>query len=156
MSHDDGPSRIDALVAGQPGERHVMSTGWVGEHPGDGGDVAHLLLYPQGHGVTAHMRTLAAGLGLGPADEPLRELRPDEVHVWLDDDSRVHVQGPGGEVAARTVHGSWWSAATTRGYIILSVGMDPLVWRTGDWTALDRWLARGRHQLGMVEVVDHA
>jgi len=153
-SHDRATSsRIDALAVGQAGERQLMCTGWVGEHPQGGGDVAHLLLYPAGHGVADRMRTLATGLGLGPGDQPLRHLDREEVHAWLDDDSHVHVQGPGGEVAERPVPGAWRSAATTRGYLVLSIGMDPLVWRTGDWDALDRWLARGRHQLGLVDVV---
>lgn len=53
--------------------------------------------------------------------------------------------------ANRPVDGSWWSAATTRTYIALSIGMDPLHWHRGDWPTLDRYLdRRHRYYLGLV------
>lgn len=151
------PSQVDALLLGQAGERHVMATGWIGEHPVDDGDVAHLLLYPAGHGVAGKMRTLAEGLGLGAADAgvPLVEVDPDHAHAWLDEDSHVHVQGPGGEVAVVPVQGAWWAAATTRRFLVLSIGHDPLTWRAGDFAALDRYLARtSRYHVGRIEVAE--
>ena len=46
-----------ATLFGQSGEQALVMTGWIGEHPGDGSDVAHLVLHPAGHGPS--LRTVS-------------------------------------------------------------------------------------------------
>lgn len=140
-----------ADVLGQASERRVAIAVWIGEHPVDGSDVAHLLIYPMGHRVADRMRALAGLLGVGPADGAgLVEVAPDT--TWLSCMGRevgVHY----GESA--WLHGpvtaEWAVVAAARGWVILSVGLDGWTGRTAD---LDRYVSRpSRLYLGRVRVV---
>lgn len=134
-----------ADVLGQASERLLVLTGWIGEAPTDGADVAHLLMHPLGHGVADKMRVLAGLLGLGPATElaALTEVPAEVASVALVTDARdtwaqLHI----GEamVAERPVPPDWQAAARSRGWVILTVGQDPLE----TVRDLDRYLTRSR------------
>jgi hypothetical protein len=149
-------SQVDAWWHGARGQQLLIADGWVGEHPGDGGDVAHMLLHPAGHGAAGEMRALATALGLPRADTPVEITRVPTATAaaWIDTDSVVHLHGPGTQLVERPVDGMWWATATTRGYVALSVGMDPLLWLPGDWETLDQYLdRRHRYHLGLVDVL---
>lgn len=137
-----------ADILGQASERRVALTGWVGEHPLDGGDIAHLLLYPAGHGIAREMRRLADLLGLAPAlAGPPTEVPPDTTRMTVEHGwARLHY----GDTAwlRRPVNPEWSDAALARHVIMLTVGQDGWTGRTAD---LDRYLARGqRLHLGLI------
>ncbi|HEY0638373.1 MAG TPA: DUF5949 family protein [Pseudonocardiaceae bacterium] len=113
-------------------------TGWIGEHPGDGGDLAYLLLYPAGHGGrrVAEKMTAAAGLyGLRPgAPAPV----PAEVADVTVAEGWAHVRSGGTAVAGIPVTADWTAAATGRGQVAVAMGAGPY---DGRPAALDDYLA---------------
>lgn len=126
----------------QAGEQRVAATGWIGEHPADHGDVAHLLLYPLGHGIAAQMRAFATGIGFAPAlaGPPVTTA---VVHLTLDPDG-PHVQLRDVDdtlVLERPVSDDWATVATDRGYVMTTIGQDG---HTGRAAELGAYLARGK------------
>lgn len=147
-------AQADAWWLGAGDQQQLVATGWVGEHPEDGGDVAHLLLHPAGHRSAEPMRRLAQALTLTQADTaaPITTVDYDVATAHVDHDSVLHLYGRGGtELIERPVTGAWWSAAARRGYLVLSIGMDPLHRRDGDMAALDGYLER-RHRYALALV----
>lgn len=131
-----------ADIFGQDGERRLALTGWIGEHPATGADVAHLLLYPLGHGVADKMRTLADVLGLRPADAgPMTT--STAAYLTVDDDG-PHAQirtADGALLVERPVTPEWAAAARVGAAVVLTAGQDGHTGRAAD---LDRYLARPR------------
>lgn len=153
MSEQDRPARrVVADLHGQLGEQQLAITGWVGEHPGDGGDVAHLLVHPHGHGVADKMRALGVILGLAVDGAPA-QVPPDTTWIELDEPpgwARIHH----GDAAwiGRPVASDWLDVARARHMVVLSLALD-----AGNVTAgapLDRYIdsqvRRGRLYLGLV------
>lgn len=139
-----------AFLLGQDSDRVLMLTGWIGEHPGDGRDIAHLLLYPAGHGVAAKMRALADMLRLAPALAGAPKLIPPDVtHVQLADGwARIH--SGDSMIVERPVPGEMASVALARQQIVLTVGQDGYTGRPQD---LDAYLGRiKRLYMGLVPV----
>lgn len=144
-----------ATVLGQAGERLVTTTGWVGEHPGDGDSVAHLLVHPTGHGAAEKMRRLAGMLGLARADtnpdQPV-DVPPDTTWatitntgagetLWLHYGHEAWIQRP--------VDPDWTTPARARRYIVLTLGTDPL----HTIRDVDAYLARShRIHLGIIRL----
>ena len=61
------PAAALAWILGQRSETPIAISGWLGEHPEDGRDVAHLIVHPLAVGVADKMRQLAQLLGLAQA-----------------------------------------------------------------------------------------
>jgi hypothetical protein len=131
-----------ADILGQDGERRLALTGWIGEHPATGADVAHLLLYPLGHGVAAKMRAVAELLDLrGALAGPVHT--STAAYLTVDDDG-PHAQIRTADTALlieRPVTAEWAVAARTAGQVMLTAGQDGY---TGHPRELERYLARGR------------
>ena len=94
-------------------------TGWVGEHPRDGSDVAHLLLYPATSfdpDSAAKVSALSVVLGMvdATADEP--SVTAD---VWVDLASRVLHQP--GMSTVFDAPAEWWAAATAHRLVVVSL-----------------------------------
>lgn len=63
----------------------LAATGWIGEHPDTGADVAHLLLYPATDldpGAPAKIQALADALGFIRLDAPARPPRTKLTVDW--------------------------------------------------------------------------
>lgn len=127
-------------MTGLPGPRDVALTGWIGDHPADGSDVAHLLLYPVGPGTAEGMELLAETLGLVRSDGPRMVEVPPEL-------AAVQVRGPwaslviGGEsLPAIPVYAGWRRAAAAHRLVVLSLWLDPL--DGVSLPELDRYTAR--------------
>lgn len=156
MSQDErasGPRYVD--IHGQVGERQVALAGWIGEHPIDGADVAHLLIHPLGHGVADKMRVLAGVLGLA-ADAP-PQVPPDTTWIGLDEPpgwARIH-HGQDAWIG-RPATPEWLTIARARHLVVLSLGLDGgSVRRERD---IDRYVGtqarRGRLYLGLVRATE--
>lgn len=125
-----GATESDAWWLGQDSDRLLNLTGWIGEHPATGADVANLLLHPLGGGVAGKMRNLAGALGLGRADVgAMTEVPPDTTWATLGDAPEgrsvwLHY----GDTAwlHRPVTAEWETAATGQRMVLLIVGMDGL------------------------------
>jgi hypothetical protein len=114
------------------GSRDVHLTGWIGEHPADGSDVAHLLLYSAGPGTAEGMELVADTLGLVRSDS-LRMVTVDPavatvttrqhpLMAYLEvGDQEVMFHAP-----AVAVPQEWAVAAAAHGLVVLSLGVDPL------------------------------
>lgn len=96
-------------------------TGWIGEHPRTGADVAHLLAFPAtGFDVHSHdkMAALAEVWGLGGMDEtPMAD-----VSVTLDP-ARLHTSGGDWDIPAEP---EWETAARDQRIVIVSLTSTPL------------------------------
>lgn len=128
-------TEADAWWLGQAGERRITATGWIGEHPVNGQDVAHLLLYPLGGGVARQMLQLSGALGLTGADAgPMTSVPPDTTwatlgpapegpSVWLHygDQAWLH----------RPVTPEWENAAQHQRMLVLTVSLDTITIRPG-------------------------
>lgn len=140
-----------ASVFGQWTERTIAVTGWIGEHPRDGSDVAHLLIYPTGHGAAAGMRAAAAMLGLVPADtagDP-PTVHADQASLSLTGEGWLQVHVGDSLVAERPITPDW-ATATRRGWAIVTMGQDGYSGRPQE---LDRYLSRpGRLRIGRLTV----
>lgn len=156
MSDGERPSSDSAWLLGQVGERELVVTGWVADHPRDGREVAHLLLRPSGHGAGARMRYLGQVLGLADVNEgggPAPVAR-EVAHVQVDHDSdEVLLHGPAGVSRCPALGLEWVLAAQTRGQVALTVGMDPLHGGVDgpDWHA---WITRTKRlRWGLLDVL---
>ena len=141
---DSGATETDSWWLGQDSERIIRLTGWIGEHPATGADVAHLLLYPDGHGAAAKMRRLAEALGLNRADAEMTKPAADLAHASLGDAPEgrsVWLHGHANYPFAHVpVNAEWESAATAQQLVVLTVGMDGGVIR--DLGDVHRYLRR--------------
>ncbi|MBE1580521.1 hypothetical protein ACFORH_39090 [Amycolatopsis roodepoortensis] len=134
--------------------RELGLTGWVGEHPINGTDVAHLLLSPRSSTAVAEgVELLAELLGLRPLKNGVMpdipavitraELRGSDVHVLYGDDGDL----------TRPVTPEWTDAAIKQRFVIVTFGTAPF---TGDLAALDRYLERDdRLFVGEIPVTRH-
>jgi hypothetical protein len=131
-------------------DRDLDMTGWIGEHPVNGRDVAHLPLYPNDHGIDTEMSQVASALGLasavdGPASVPVEQarvtIRGDIVHVLFGDHGTL----------VRPVQADWVQAAQDQGIVMVTCGMDP--WTGSDVDDLDPYLSRtDRLFIGLLRV----
>ena len=131
-----------AEVFGRWSERLLAVTGWVGAHPVDEEDLAHVLLYPTGSGIADRMREVSTRLGLAEALDRPPEHVPDETALLV-------VAGPWLQLWTGTalalempVNPYWTVAAASRGYAMLTVGEDGYTGRAHD---RDAYLAGARH-----------
>lgn len=157
MTGADDPTQVVSYLLGQAGEHLLQATGWIGDHPSDGSDVAHLLVQPAGHGAADKIRLLAGGLGCGPAlDGTLVDVPPDLAYGTLADAREgmsVWLSTPCAPVLHRPVPPDWQTAARAHGWIILTIGMDPYIGRTE--RDLNRYLSRAhRLYMGRVSLID--
>lgn len=129
------PTPAIAAILGQAGERLLGMTGWIGEHPVTGGDVPHLLMAPFGHGVAGSVRSLAEALGMSGG--PMRDIPGMSVEPAGEDRVRLRL----GDLALhRPITKQWTRTADECGYVIVSIGAQPL---TGSRPRdIDRYLAR--------------
>ncbi|MEJ5915939.1 hypothetical protein [Pseudokineococcus sp. 1T1Z-3] len=146
------PSQVTAWLHGQAGERRVEMSGWVGQHPGDGGDQAHLVLAPTGHGGAAGMRQVAEALGLQQITGPPAPVPASLVHVLVEDDELALVLSEDQQLRRPLTEPEWTAAATARGTCVLTAGTDPLLGGpTGD--DFDAWIRRTqRLRWGVLDV----
>jgi hypothetical protein len=126
-------------VTGLPGARDVALTGWIGDHPADGSDVAHLLLYPVGPGIAEGMEMLAETLSLVRSDGPrMVEVLPEVASMRV---VGAHASLVIGDEALLVfpVRAGWRRAAEAHRLVVLSLGLDPL--DGVSMPALDRYTA---------------
>jgi hypothetical protein len=146
------PGSVVASILRQGGEQLLMMSGWIGEHPDDRSDVAHLILYPAGHGVADKMRVLAdvAQLARGDAAH-LPDVDPDAAALGISREggdvwAQLYL---GGTLAAeRPITEELAAAAEAQRWVILTMGQDPWDGRTA---TLDRYLGR-THRLHLGRV----
>jgi hypothetical protein len=136
------------------GPRDVHLTGWVGEHPADGSDVAHLLLYPGAPGIMEGMELLAETLGLVRSDSPqMVSVDPSAAMVTISQHPPVTHLMVGDQEVTRPVSEEWVAAAAAHGLVVLSLGVDPL--SAVSIEALDAYTERrDRVWVGLVPVGD--
>jgi hypothetical protein len=130
-------------------DRRIALTGWIGEHPATGADVAHLLLFPYADGVAAEMRIMAEALGLARGDTgTMPQVAPDTTwatiggapegrSVWLHygDAAWMHIP----------ISEEWERAATAERMVALTVGVDGVV--IGSIADVDRYVRRPARRL---------
>jgi hypothetical protein len=119
-------------------DRFIAMTGWVGEHPVDGGDVAHLLLYPTSSDYSTDVRQLSEFLGLGLASAQMVEVDPSRCSASVAADGWVHLRAGADEIAAIPTNALWCAAAEHRKYLMLTLGVAP--WN-GDHISLEGYVA---------------
>lgn len=126
-------------------------TGWVGVHPHDGGDVAHLLLYPTTAGppdVAAKLRVAAGLYGLRTGAPPTVPAEVTSVAVTAGWVQLLHA---GQLVVERPITAEWSAVAATRGLVLLSLGEEPYDGRADTLDPyLDRMLRRRRLHVALV------
>lgn len=115
------------------------------------GDLAQVMLYPQGHGIARQMRAVADLAGLTPASDTMdmAQLPPEVCRVLVSpDEAQIELNGWGLEPTP--YRPDWHQAATTHHQSVLIIGMDPWTGRDHD---LDDYLTRAhRLRVGMVPV----
>lgn len=145
------PRELAWLVA--DGDRLVSLTGWIGEHPQDGSDVAHLLLHPLGDGQAQRMRQVAELFGLGPATTGLLDVPPDTTLARVAA-TYVTLRYRDSDTIGRPVPAEWVKTALAQRFVIVTLGMDGLTGVTSSGQRLDRYLARvNRLRIGRVRVL---
>lgn len=141
-----------ADIFGQNSERLLGVTGWIGEHPATGTDVAHLLVYPFGNDVAARMRALADLLELA---EPGAMWPTAAAVLTLDRDTAGdHAQIRGADRALlfeRPVSTEWAAVAAVCGRVVLTLGQDGY---DGSSAKLERYLARANRLRSALVAVD--
>lgn len=143
------PRELAWLVAS--GDRLVAMTGWIGEHPRDGSDIAHLLIHPLGDGQAARMRQVAELLGLGPAVTGLVDVPPDTTLARVAD-THVSLRYRDSDTIGRPVPAEWVKTALAQRFVIVTVGLDGLAGVPGG-SRLDKYLARAnRLRVGRIRV----
>ncbi|SFQ27033.1 hypothetical protein [Amycolatopsis rubida] len=131
--------------------RDLLVTGWIGEHPRDGSDVAHLLVVPRSWAISEGMPLVADALGLAPLAEhsALARVPRETARVVLGSYGVRLLFGSSG-VLSHPGDGDWKGAAARHGFVIVTCGQDPF---SGGIDQLDGYLARpGRLRMGMVSV----
>lgn len=113
-------------MTGLPGTRNVALTGWISDHPADGSDVAHLLLYPTGTGTAEGMELLAETLGLVRSDGPRMAQVPAEVASMRVVGAHASLVIGDDALLAFPVRAGWRRAAEAHRLVVLSLGLDPL------------------------------
>ena len=102
----------------------LAGTGWIGEHPVDGSDVAHLLLYPAtAFDPDTAVKVAALAVVWGMVDATAGEPVPTP-DLWVDADARVLHQP--GMTTAFDAPVDWWTAATAHGLVVVSLTSLPL------------------------------
>jgi hypothetical protein len=131
-------------------ERLIAATGWIGEHPTDWRDVAHLLVYPVAAGIEEEMLATARLLDLRSATTSELTRVPETVAYLTVRDGWVILMAPGGAALERLVTDEWTVDAARRGYVVVTVGLDPY---SGQADELDGYLSRGeRLHMGLLSV----
>ncbi|MCI2421108.1 hypothetical protein MOQ72_27060 [Saccharopolyspora sp. K220] len=132
--------------------REILLSGWIGEHPVTGQDVAHLLLAPATGAITELMPLLADALGLQPIAGAPAQVDPAIAHVALEGQSTVRVlYGTGGELV-RPITPEWASAALGLRMVMLTCGTQPAPKNTQ--AALDCYLATAKGlYMGLLSVM---
>lgn len=129
------------LTARPWSERLIAATGWIGEHPVDREDVAHLLVYPVAPGIGAEMRAAALLLGLrGALAGPPVRVPPDVARLTVAG-GWVRLAAAGATALERPVSRDWTVAAAGRGLVMVTLGEDAYSGQPGD---LDGYLSVGR------------
>lgn len=125
-------------------------TGWIGEHPRTGADVAHLLLYAATDldpASSAKMGSLAVdilGMSRTQMNTTNATINPTIGRLLL----------PGQELPLPGLwQGEWATAATAQGFVIVSVTDQPLTAPT--LATLDRFLATVPMWSGFAPVTNH-
>lgn len=103
----------------------LAATGWIGEHPRTGADVAHLLIYPATDldpQSAAKLAILADTLGLRSArtsgDPPL-------IEGGLDLD-RGRLTAAGLDMAVPPLNDEWAAAVAAQGFAVVTLTSQPL------------------------------
>lgn len=131
-------------------EDPIALTGWIGEHPFDGDDVAHLLLYPTVEGHEATLDQIGRDLGLGPATSLMVDTDEQQVSAKLAADGWIHLHMAQEEIAAIPVNQDWANAAARRGYLMLTLGQR--AW-DGNHASLNDYVADPTYlRMGLVAV----
>lgn len=103
----------------------LACTGWVGEHPRNGSDVAHILAYPATDfdpDLAPKIRALAAVWELHEAFTGIMEHSP-VLRVDLD---RGVLEVPGQEMVLPPLRDEWIAAARAQGFVVVSMTRLPL------------------------------
>ena len=103
----------------------LAATGWIGEHPSTGEDVAHLLLHPATDldpGSPAKIAALAAMVGAMDAHS---------LGFPPAMDAEVDTRGVlrfGGQIVPlpADLDGGWTAAASAQGFVVVSITSQPL------------------------------
>lgn len=134
--------------------RDLMLTGWIDEHPVDGFDVAHLLLYPRSSTISAEMPLVVDALGLSAMSAgAMPDVPPSTARVTVDENVIHLLYGDIGDLTRPAAHG-WTTAAVKQGFVIVTCGTDPL---HGGGDALDDYFSSpDRLAWGRLRLVDSA
>lgn len=125
---------------------------WTGEHPVDGSDVAHIMLYPATDTDATRMPQVASVLGLRRGQPEM--VGDDMLQVVLGDVVvRLTMPAAGLDITTLPRDPVWSRAALGQGFVILTLAVDP--W-DGELAELDAFISRhGRNVfMGMVRVGD--
>ncbi|PWV71416.1 hypothetical protein SAMN05421630_115147 [Prauserella marina] len=130
-------------------DRDLLLTGWIGERPDTGRDLAHLLLTPRTSSVDpADMARLAAQLGLSPATAgPPVEVEDELSYVLIDRPLIYLVLYDVDDRISRPVDDEWIRAAKS-GTVMLTCGLQP--WTGTTIAELDAYLPRATLYMGLL------
>ena len=119
-------------------ECDLALSGWVRDHPLDGRELAHLLLYPISPGHEEQLDRLGKSLGLAIPSSRMTDVDREQASAQLTLDGRVHLLiGQLREFTAMPTVG-WIEAASRRGHVMLTLGQQ--AWN-GDDLLLGAYLA---------------
>lgn len=133
----------------------LAATGWVGEHPRTGADVAHLLLYPATDLDTDTGGKIASLASLwGLTDATSTGMETSELQVSLEP---AVVVLPGQDaVPLPPLNAEWRAAARSQGFVVASLTSTPLAAPgVAEVEDLIAHLAPGRMWVGLAELAGY-
>lgn len=135
----------------------LIMTGWIGEDPRDGSDIAFVYLGTPADGATGAtaaevMSAAASALGLNPQPGTMTEDPTASTHLGFAADGWARLAFPNGESVQHPGSPQWRAVAEKRGQAVLALTYLPLLAGEGTEAHCDRTLAAGQFSLGLIPV----
>lgn len=145
---------IDPL-AGRFGQ--LIMSGWIGEDPRTGGDIAFVYLGTPADGSTGAtaaevMPAVAEAVGLDPAPGTMTETPAADTHLRFTADGWVDLRFPGGGGIQHPGSPEWRDIAQQRGQVVLALTYLPLASEVGVEEHCARSVAACAFSLGLIPV----
>ncbi|MFC1418605.1 DUF5949 family protein [Streptacidiphilus cavernicola] len=135
----------------------LIMTGWIGEDPRDGTDIAFIYLGTPADGATGTpaaeaMAAAASALGLNPQPGSMTENPAASTHLTFTDDGWAQLSFPSGENVQHPGSLEWRTVAQHRGTAVLVLTYLPLLPGEDTTAHCDQALAAGQFTLGLIPV----
>lgn len=140
-------------IAGLFGQ--LIMSGWVGQDPRDGRDIAFVYLGTPGDGASGAaagevMPAVASALGLDPTPGTMTEKPTADTHVKFTRDGWIDLRIPGGEGLPHPGSPEWRRVARRRRQVVLALTYLPLLSAEGVEAHCDRSVDAGAFSLGLI------